>query len=294
MDRLDAMAVLVAAADSGSLSAAARKLGMPLATVSRKVSELEAHLETRLLVRSSRRLAPTEAGAAYLAAARRILEQVDEAERAAAGEYSTPRGELAVAAPIVFGRLHVLPVVTAFLSDYPQIDVRLTLSDRNAQLVDDHIDLALRIGALPDSSMVAVRLGTVRRVVCASPGYLAARGTPEAPGNLSAHDAITFDALPGWAFSTETVSVHARLSVNTAEAAIDAAVAGLGLTRVLSYQAARAVAEGRLRVVLTPFEPEPVPVHLVRAEQGLLAAKTRAFLDYATPRLRNALAIGQP
>ncbi|HEY0302738.1 MAG TPA: LysR family transcriptional regulator, partial [Rhizomicrobium sp.] len=218
MDRLDAMAVLVAAADSGSLSAAARKLGMPLATVSRKVSELEAHLETRLLVRSSRRLAPTEAGAAYLAAARRILEQVDEAERAAAGEYSTPRGELAVAAPIVFGRLHVLPVVTGFLADYPLIDVRLILSDRNAPLLDEHIDIALRIGALPDSSLVAVGLGSLRRVVCGSPAYLAARGTPRIPDDLAAHDGIVFDAVgANWTFGGgRSVRVHARLAVNTA------------------------------------------------------------------------------
>ncbi|RVC28693.1 LysR substrate-binding domain-containing protein, partial [Mesorhizobium sp. M7A.F.Ca.CA.004.04.2.1] len=181
MDRLEAMSLFVAAVEAGSLSAASRRFGIPLATVSRKISDLERHLNTRLLNRSTRRLTPTDAGQAYLAACRRILDEVGEAERTAAGEYSAPTGELAITAPVVFGRLHVLPVVTGFLAAYPDVDIRLTLADRITQLVEDHFDLAIRIGQLPDSSLVAIGVGAIRRVVCASPAYLAEHGTPTTP-----------------------------------------------------------------------------------------------------------------
>ena len=208
MDRLESMSILVAAVEAGSLSAAARRLGMPLATVSRKVSELEAHLKTRLLNRSSRRLTLTDAGRSYVAACRRILEDVGEAERAAAGEYSAPKGELIVTAPIVFGRLHVLPVAMEFLEAFPEIDLRLVLADRLLNLQEDHVDLAVRIGELPDSSLVATRVGPIRRVVCASPAYFAARGTPRDPGDLSDHDCITFEGLMSpraWTFASGQV-----------------------------------------------------------------------------------------
>lgn len=297
MDRLDAMSLFVAAVEAGSLSAASRRAGIPLATVSRRLSELEKHLQTRLLNRSTRRLTLTDAGESYLVACRRILGQVSEAERAAAGEYSSPTGELAVTAPVVFGRLHVLPVVAGFLAAYPDVDVRLTLSDRIAQLAEEHIDLAVRIGELPDSALVATRVGSIRRVVCASPAYLAEHGTPVEPRDLSSHDCVTFEGLAGpakWSFVAGkgeiAVPVHSRLQVNTAEAAIDAAVAGLGLTKVLSYQADAAVRAGILRLVLEPFEPPPWPVSLVYAGQGLLPVKLRAFLDFAAPRLKERLA----
>ena len=295
MDRLESMSLFVATAEAGSLSAAGRRLGIPLATISRKVSELEAHLKTRLLNRSARRLTLTDAGHAYLVACRRILDDVGEAERTVAGEYSTPTGELIITAPIVFGRLHVLPVVIAFLSAYPGVDVRLTLTDRVTQLIDEHIDLAVRIGQLPDSNMVAVRVGSIRHVVCASPAYLAEHGTPKTAQDLATHNCITFEglALATWSFAagkTEfTVPVRSRLRVNTAEAAIDAAIAGVGMTRVLSYQIADAVRLGTLRPVLEAFEPEPWPVSLVHAGQGLLPVKLRAFLDFAAPRIRERL-----
>ena len=253
MDRLKAMAVLTAAVETGSLSAAGRRLGMPLATISRTISELEAHLKILLLDRTTRSLGLTEAGAAYVAASRRILEQVDEAERAAGGEYSQPRGELVVTAPIVFGRLYLLPVVTHFLQDFPQIDVRLMLTDRVAHLLDDRMDIAFRIGALPDSGLVATRLGSVRRVVCASPAYWKLHGAPKAPAELAEHDCISFEALETpqrWGFPGGAVTVHARLSVNTAEAALDAAAAGLGVTRLLSYQVEQALEAGQLKIVL--------------------------------------------
>jgi DNA-binding transcriptional LysR family regulator len=292
MDRLDAMSVLVAVVEAGSLSAAARHLNIPLATVSRKVNELEAHLKTRLLTRTTRQLALTEAGASYVAACRRILEEVGEAERAATGEYTTPKGSLMVTAPVVFGRLHVLPIVTGFLAQYPEIDVRLMFADRVVNLMEEHVDAAVRIGALPDSALVAVGVGAIRRVVCASPAYLAVHGVPEAPGDLASHQCVTFEGVEGrtWTFragkSEVMQPVHSRLAVNTAEAAIDAALQGVGLTRVLSYQVAQAVREGRLAVVLEAFEPPPWPVSLVHGGQAPLPLKLRAFLDFATPQLR--------
>ena len=296
MDRLEAMSTFLAAVENGSLSAASRKLGMPLPTVSRKVSELEAHLRTRLVNRTSRRLTLTDVGRAYVASCKRILEDINEAERSAAGEYTAPKGELIITAPIVFGRMHVLPVALEFLKAYPEIDIRLMLADRVINLQEDQVDLAVRIGELPDSSLVATRVGSISRVVCASPVYFAERGTPKSPGDLAKHDCITFNGLmspDSWIFvigkSTSTVSIHSRLVVNTAEAAIDAAVAGLGITRVLSYQAADAIRAGTLAVALRKFEPTPAPVSLVYAGQGLLPLKLRAFLDFAAPRLKARL-----
>ena len=299
MDRIEAMSILVAAVETGSFSAAARKLGASLPTVSRKVAELEAHLNARLLIRSTRKLTLTDAGDAYVAACRRILEQLDEAERAASGEYSTPKGDLVITAPVVFGRLHVLPVVTAFLAAYPEINVRLALSDRNVHLIDDHMDVAVRIGALPDSGLVAARVGAVRHIVCGSPAFFAAYGVPTQPVDLRAMPCVSFDGIApatSWSFADrgsgvpQPVAISPRLSVNTAEAAIDAAIAGLGLTRVLSYQAAAAVAAGKLNIVLADFEPEPLPIHLVHARQGMAPLKLRAFLDFAGSRIRERVA----
>ena len=297
MDRLEAMEMLVAVVETGSLTAAGRRLGVPLPTVSRKLAELEAHLGTRLMARSTRRIDLTESGRTYLEASRRILDAIGEAERVAAGEHSAPKGELVLTAPIVFGRLHVLPVVTEFLALYPEIDVRLLLADRNLHLIEDHIDIAVRIGALPDSAMVGTRVGAVRWVTCASPDLLQRRGVPKRPEDLAALPVVTFDG-PGspaqWRFGRGKgremiVAVRSRLSVNTAEACIDAAEAGIGVTRVLSYQAARGVAEGRLRIVLEAFEPEPLPVTLLHQAQGAMPLKMRSFLDFAAPRLRQRL-----
>ena len=296
MDRLESMSTLFAAVEAGSLSAASRKLGMPLATVSRKVSELEAHLRTRLVNRTSRRLSLTDSGRAYVEACKRILEDIGEAERAASGEYLKPRGALLITAPIVFGRLHVLPVAIEFLKAFPDIDMRVVLADRVVNLYEEHIDVAVRIGTLGDSALIATRIGAVREVVCASRSYLAAHGTPKTPAELSRHDCITFEGLrhpDSWKFSvgkkTQMVSIHSRLIVNTAEAAIDAAIASLGVTRVLSYQVAGALRAGTLEVILRKFEPELWPVSLVYGGQGLLPLKLRAFLDFAMPRLKMRL-----
>jgi DNA-binding transcriptional LysR family regulator len=297
MDRLSAMTTLLAAVEGGSLSAASRKLGMPLPTVSRKISELEAHLRTRLVHRTSRRLALTDAGQAYVVACRRILEDIGEAERAAAGEYSAPRGDLAMTAPIVLGRLHVLPIVTAFLNAYPDINIRVALGDRVVDLQEEHVDLAVRIGEMPDSSLVATRVGAVSRVVCGSATYFETRSMPKSPSDLRSHDCISFEGMTSpdrWIFATGksrvSVPVCSRLIVNTAEAAIDAAIAGVGVTRVLSYQAEAALRAGTLLRVLRRFEPAPMPVSLVHAGQGRLPLKLRAFIDFAGPRLKARLA----
>jgi DNA-binding transcriptional LysR family regulator len=297
MDRLDAMSILVAVVEAGSFSEAARRLDIPLPTVSRKVAELEKHLQSRLLNRSSRKLALTDAGRQYITACRRILEEVSEAERAAAGEYTAPRGELVVTAPIVFGRMHLLPVAVEFLKSYPQIDVRIVLTDRTAHLLDEDIDLGVRIGVLPDSSLMMSRLGSIRRVACASPQYLTERGTPQIPDDLRKHDCITFESVTGsqtWTFgagaSATSVPVRSRLVVNTAEAAIDAAIAGLGVTRVLSYQIAQAMRAGSLVTVLQRFAPPLWPVHFIYPGARPLPLKLRAFLDFAAPKLKSRLA----
>jgi len=294
MDRLDAMTVFLAVVDGGSLSAAGRRLGMPLATVSRKLAELEAHLGARLLNRSTRRLELTDPGRAYEQACRRILDDVDGAERAVAGEYDAPRGELAITAPIVFGRLHVLPVVTAFLAANAEVDVRLALGDRNANLLDEHVDVAVRIGVLPDSRLNAMAVGTLRAIVCASPAYLKAHGTPRTPADLAAHRCVTFDSPwpTPWLFAgaADFTPARPRLVVNTAETAVDAAVAGVGVTRVLSYQADAALRARTLRRLLGTFEPAPIPVHLVWDGQQRITSKLRAFLDAAAPQLRERLA----
>ena len=297
MDRLESMSILLTAVEAGSLSAAARQLAIPLSTVSRRISELEAHLKARLLNRSSRKLTLTDAGRSYVEACKRILEDVGEAERAASGEYSAAKGELNITAPMVFGRLHVLPVAMEFLKVYSAVDIRCVLNDRVVNLLEDHIDLALRIGELPDSSsLIATRIGSVRRVVCGSPSYFARRGVPENVDELAMHDCITFEGFPFpdfWVFPTSksyvSAAVHSRLVVNTAEAAIDAAIAGLGVTRVLSYQVAAAVKAGRLNIVLEEVEPLPSPVSLVYSGQRRLPLKLRAFLDFAGPRLKARL-----
>jgi DNA-binding transcriptional LysR family regulator len=292
MNRLESMSILVAVVDAGSLSAAARRLGMPLATVSRRIGELESQLKTRLLHRTTRQLSLTEAGGSYVAACRRILEEVGEAERAATGEYASPKGELVVTAPVVFGRLHVVPVVAEFLAHYQEIDIKLMLTDRVVHLMDEHADVAIRIGELPDSTMMATGVGTVRRVICASPAYLATHGVPAKPRELAAHECISFEVLASklaWVFgsgkSELSVPVHSRLAVNTAEAAIAAAILGVGLVRVLSYQVADAIRDNALRVVLDTFESAPLPIHLVHKGQTPLPLKLRAFLDFVAPRL---------
>jgi DNA-binding transcriptional LysR family regulator len=293
VDRLESMSVFVAVVAAGSFSAASRQLRMPLPTVSRKVAEIESHLNAKLLVRSTRKLVLTEAGQAYVEDCRRILEAVTEAERDASGQYNAPQGELSITAPIVFGRLHVVPVVTDFLRAYARVDARLLLIDRPLSLIEDRLDLAVRVGPLPDSRLVASKVGQIRRVVCASPGYLEERGTPKTPQDLLKHECVTFAGLAdagSWTFRDhEVVRVRSRLTTSTAEAAIDATLAGIGLTCTLSYQIAESVKAGRLVVVLRKFEPAPLPVSLLYVHASRITAKLRAFVDFAAPRLRARL-----
>jgi len=298
MDRLEAMALFREVVEKGSFSAAGRSLRVPLATLSRKISDLEALLGTRLLIRTTRRLSLTDVGVAYLETARRVLDLVEDAERQAAGEFVTPKGELIITAPLMFGRVHVLPVVTDFLALFPEIAIRLLLSDRNIHLVADNVDMAVRIGELADSSMIATRIGSMRTVVCAAPSLLAGHRMPRSPADLRDFPCVTVDApMPsqGCRFAAKNsisaveIPILSRLSVTTPEAAMHAAIRGAGVARLLYYQVADAVASGSLKVILKNFEPKPAPVHLVHVARGLMPLKMRRFLDFATPRLRRAL-----
>ena len=290
------MQVILTAVECGSLSKASRKLGQPLATLSRKVSELESYLKADLLIRSSKGLELTPAGRTYITSVKTILEQVNEAERAAAGEYTEPKGDLVVTAPTMFGRQHVLPVVIAFLTAFPEVSVELMLTDRVTHFVDDHVDVALRIGDLPDSSLIATRLGVVRRVTCASPAYLASRTMPAVPQDLAGLDVISFESVASpttwryWSDGNElAVPLRSRLSVSTIAGAIDAGLAGAGVIRTLSYQVADYVRDDLLQVLLEAYEPIPRPVHLIYDKHNRLPLKLRAFVDFVVPRLRDRL-----
>jgi DNA-binding transcriptional LysR family regulator len=294
MDRIEAMATLLAVVRAGSLSAASRELRTPIATVSRRISELEAHLKTRLLNRTTRGLTLTDAGEAYAAACRHILERVEEAERAASGEYRAPRGELTVTATIAFGRRYITPIATDFLGAYPDIVLHLRLNDRVLDLHQEHMDVGVRLGPLPDSSLFARRVGEVRRVIAASPEYLLRRGAPETPADLAAHDRLDFSGfrrINAWDLSGDGAATAARprLSIDAAEPLVDAAVAGVGIVDLFSYHVAAAVRVGSLVPLLRGFERPPLPVHLVYLGGGPLPLKVRAFLDFAAPRLREAL-----
>ena len=299
MDRLEAMSIVLAVAEAGSLSAAARRLNTPVATASRKISELEVHLRAKLFDRTTRKLALTAAGTSYVAASKRILADLMEAERAASGEYSAPTGELIVTAPVNLGRLHLIPILAEFLRVYPKIDVRLILVDRIFSLLEDHVDVALRVGVLPDSRLIALRVGSVRRVTCASPAYLAARGTPSTPDDLDGHDCIIYEGIlapDAWKFVRDkmeiAVSVQPRLIVSNVEAACDAARAGIGIARVFSHHVAASIEAGTLVTVLDDFETKPLPVSLLYAAGRFLPIKVRAFFDFAAPRLKVRLARG--
>ncbi|WP_258194753.1 LysR family transcriptional regulator [Paraburkholderia sp. BL18I3N2] len=291
------MEMLLTAVDRGSLSAAARELKIPVSTLTRKVADLEELLGTRLLIRTTRKLTLTDAGMSYVAAARRILDLVREQEREATGEFATAKGELVVTAPVQLGRLHVLPVINQFLSQYPDITVRLLLSDRNIDLIDSHADLALRIGELADSSMIATRIGSLRPIVCASPAFLANHPPPREPDDLVKYSCVVFNSpyLSPWRFrlpatsKTYVLGVKPRLEVTTPDAAVSAAVDNAGITYVFEHDADEALRNGQLEILLPQFEIEPVPVHLVHVSRNLMAIKLRHFIDFAAPKLRQSL-----
>jgi DNA-binding transcriptional LysR family regulator len=296
VDRLESMRVFVAVAEEQGFASAARRLAMSAPAVTRAVAALEERIGTRLLHRTTRIVRLTEAGDRFLADCKRILGEIAEAEVSAAGSHAEPRGHLGVTAPVMFGRMHVAPVILEFLALHPRVTARMLFLDRVADLIDEGLDVAVRIAHLPDSSLHAVRVGAVRRVVCASPEYLAARGTPRVPADLSQHDAIAFSlgaASEEWSFASgETFGPPARLVVNSNDVAIAAAAAGRGVARVLSYQIAPELRSGKLQIVLAEFEPPPIPISVVYAEGRRAAAKVRAFVDFAVERLRADRSLG--
>jgi DNA-binding transcriptional LysR family regulator len=293
MDRLDAMRVFLAVIDAGSLSAGSRKLKAPLPSVSRKMAELERHLGTNLLIRTSRNIQLTDAGRDYAEAARRIVADLEIAERRASGEYQTPRGELTVTMSVEFGTRRVLPIVLDFMEAYPEVTLRLVTADRMIHLIDEQVDVAIRLGPLADSALYAVRAGQYRMLTCASPRYLERRGTPAHPEDLAGHDGILFgNPAVFWTYHIEgepfVATPRTRLSISTAASNLAAALAGIGVARVFDFQLADEFGSGALVPILSNYDGAPRPVHIVYPRQGLLPLKVRAFIDFAAPRLRAA------
>ena len=296
MDRIEAMKVFIATLDEGSLAGAGRLLKRSPAAVSRSIAFLEAHVGVELLHRTTRTIRLSEAGERYAAACRRILTELEEAELVALGEKSAPRGVLTISAPPVSGEDILQPIVDEFLEAYRQVSVRLLLLDRSVNLVEEGVDIVLRVGQLPDSSLIATRVGgDVRRVIVASPSYLADRPPIAEPADLGGHDIIAFTnfGLDSWSFTPapgssvpRTVQFTPRLTVNTVRAALASAIQGRGLTRLYSYHVADAVSRGELQVVLADAEYPALPVHLLAPRNRASVPKVRAFLDFAAPRLR--------
>jgi DNA-binding transcriptional LysR family regulator len=294
LDKFEALQVFTAIADSGGFSAAARRLRLSPQSVTRAVAGLEGQLGVRLLHRTTRSVRLSEEGVTFLASCRQVLSELRAAEDAVRGTLSEPQGQLVVTAPVAFGRLHVVPIVTALLMRNPRLSVRLALIDRTIQLVEEGIDVAVRIGELADSSLRAVEVGHVRYVLVASPAYLKLHGVPQTAEDLHLHELIMFTGVRSsdeWRFGPgekRGVRVRARMSVNTADAAISAAEAGFGITRVLSYQASASIAGGRLQRVLDAESPPAVPVTLLFEGGRSASPNVRGFVDLAKEYFRTA------
>ncbi|PZW44439.1 LysR family transcriptional regulator [Pseudomonas sp. URMO17WK12:I2] len=290
MDRWQAMRVFVKVAETGSFASTARQMHMSAPAVTRIVAGLEDLIGARLLVRTTRSVKTTDAGSRYLQDCRRILGDIAEAELAAAGHYAEPSGTLAVTAASMFGHLHVLPLVLDYLDAYPGMHARTFFVDRPVNIVDEGIDVAIRIGHLADSGFTAIQVGSVRRVICAAPSYLEKYGVPATPAELKHHRIVVSQsawASPEWRFAEgQRVLIDPVLQSNTNESAIATARAGWGLTRVLSYQADPSLQEGALQIVLDAFEEPPLPIHVLYPEGRQAPAKVRAFVDLAVARLR--------
>lgn len=294
MDRFHAIHVFTRVADLGGFAVAARSLNMSPPAVTRMVSLLEDHLGARLFVRTTRSVMLTESGRRFLDDAKRILQDLEHAERAAVGSYVEPKGLLNITASVMFGQMYITPLLAEFLTQFPNIHARTLFVDRVVNLIDEGVDVGIRIGELSDSSLMAVRCGSVRQVVVASPEYLDKAGEPTTPEDLARHDVINASALTPsrqWLFQqdgkTQVQRVPPRVDMNTNDAAIELALRGQGIARLLSYQVAAYVAEGRLKPVLSPFETPPMPIHLVHHEGRMVSAKVRAFVDFAASRLRD-------
>jgi DNA-binding transcriptional LysR family regulator len=290
MDRFQEMLAFLTVAERGGFAAAARQLGQSGPGVTRAVAALEARLGARLFHRTTRSVQLTEAGERFLPECRRLLAELEEAEAAAAGAHAAPRGLVAVTSSQLFGRGYVAPLLREVLALQPSISVRTLFVDRVVNLYEESMDIAVRLGPLAGSSLRAVQVGRTRRVVCASPDYLAAHGVPHAPDELAQHACIRFTGQsPGteWSFARgRSVRIQARLITDSADLAIDAAIAGEGCTRLLSYQAAAAVREGALRIVLAEFEPASVPIHVLHHEGARVSAKVRVVFDHLVAGLR--------
>ncbi len=290
MDRWQAMRIFVKVAETASFAQTARHMHMSAPAVTRAIAALEELIGARLFVRTTRSVRMTEAGARYLEDCRRILADIAEAEAAAGGSYATPTGMLAVTAPSLFGHMHVLPIMMEYLDSYPAMTGRTFFIDRPVNIVEEGIDVAVRIGHLPDSGFTAIHVGAVRRVVCGAPAYFEAHGTPRTPADLRHHRIVASTSAwssPEWRFSGDRrVTIDPALQCNTNDAAIAAAEAGWGVTRVLHYQIGPALGQGRLRIVLDTHEEAAVPVHVLHPEGRHAPAKVRAFVDLAVSRLR--------
>ena len=296
MDRLRTMEVFVAVAEEAGFAAAARRLNMSAPSATRAVAELEQRLGARLLHRTTRSVRLTDAGGRYLADSKRLLAEIVEADRHAAGLHTAPKGHVSISASLVFGRIIMTPILTDLLEEYPEITVGAIFVDRMVHLVDEGIDVVVRIAELPDSSLVALRVGRVRRILCASPAYLDKRGRPDVLADLDQHDLIDFvHETPGgeWRFapSCGNYRPRSRLHLNNADAAITAAGADKGITRVLSYMVTDEVAAGRLELVLDHLAPPAVPVHIIHKEPGQTSARVRAVVDFLAERLKKVPAI---
>ncbi len=294
MDKLRAMETFVRIVERGSLTAAAESLQASLPSVVRTLAALEVALDVRLLNRTTRRIALTDEGREYYARCQRVLAEVDDAEAALSARRAVPKGRLRVTAPVMFGRLHVAPVLTAFAERFPAVKLELVLLDRVVDLVEEGIDVGVRIGQLPDSSLVAVPIGETRRVVCASPAYLKRAGAPASPSDLAAHRCVSFGGLaPGheWRFmvggKAVRVTVAAALASNLIDPVLDACVAGAGLGQFLSYQVRTLLEARKLKRVLAEFEPPPLPIHAIYPSARLLSSNVRALVDWSVPRLRS-------
>jgi len=293
MDQLHSLRVFIAVAEAGGFSGASRKLNLSPASVTRAVADLEEHLGVALFTRTTRVVRLTDAGASYLDDCRRILTDLDDADSAVAGVHATPRGRVTITAPALFGNLYIAPLVAEYLGRYAETQALCLFVDRVVNMDDEAVDVAVRLGDLPDSSLQAARVGTIRRLLIASPEYLERRGTPQHPNELPGHTIISATGLTPttrWPFAEGgeplVCELRPALMSSTNDAAITAAVAGLGITRIMSYQVQDALRDGRLRIVLPEFEPGPVPVHVLHRQGRRPNAKVRALLDLLIERLR--------
>jgi len=298
MDQLHLMQVYVAVAEEEGFAAGARKLGLSPPAVTRAIAALESNLNVKLLNRTTRHVRTTEAGERYLLDARRILQEVQLANEAAVGINAKPNGRLAVTAPVLFGKIFVMPAIVDYLQRYPDTEVEAVFLDRVVNLIEEGLDVGIRIGKLPDSSMRALQVGTVRLILCASPAYIKQKGIPQTPEDLMTHRCIysrAANARNEWHFDynkqQQKIKLKPHLTVNTNDAAIEAAKSGFGITRLLSYQVAPLLASGELKILLENYEPTPSPIHIVHREGHLATTKVRSFIDLIAKQLRNDKAL---